>query len=506
VITTILFDIGMLVQAAPPGAPVDVLSTRPVEGAVRSLRALTGRYRLGAVTDAAAMTSTQVREALANTGLAELLKVIVTSADVGATKPDPHCIRRALAQLGAEPAEALFVGDTTADAEAAHAAGVRFAYTQPDRDPGIAVRAALTADVGAYAAAAALLGSTDHTAAVGARAHHERLTKPSGSLGRLEILGIQLAAISGVDPPPLPSPAAVAVFAADHGVVAEGVTPWPREVTAAMVANFVAGGAAINVLARQAGATVTVIDVGIATDLDAMGVTGAPTLLRRAVRAGTANLATGPAMSPAEARSARDIGAEIATTLVSAGARALVTGDMGIGNTTAAAAVIAALTGRTADAVTGRGTGVDDDGFRRKTEVVATALARLPPNADPLTVLSHVGGLEIAALTGFIVGAASHRVPVVVDGVVSGAALLAAHADHPDVLPYVIAGHRSTEPGATAVLDHLCLHPALDLGMRLGEGTGGCLALNVLDAAARILREMATFEAARITPVKDSTA
>jgi nicotinate-nucleotide--dimethylbenzimidazole phosphoribosyltransferase len=499
VITTILFDIGnALVHAAPPGAPV--------EGAARSLRALTGRYRLGAVTDAAGMTSTQVREALAGTGLAELLEVIVTPADVRADKPDPQGIRRALAELGAEPGEALFVGDSTVYAEAAQAVGVRFACTQPDRDPGIAVRAGLTADVGAYAAAAALLGPVDHIAAARARAHHERLTKPSGSLGRLETLGIQLAAISGVDPTPLPSPAAVAVFAADHGVVAEGVTPWPKEVTAAMVANFVAGGAAINVLARQAGATVTIIDVGVATDLDAVGVTGAPGLLRRAVRAGTANLATGPAMSRGEARIARDIGAEIATTLVSSGARALVTGDMGIGNTTAAAAVIAALTGRATDAVTGRGTGVDDDGLRRKKDVIATALARLPPNADPLTVLSHVGGLEIAALAGFVVGAASHRVPVVVDGVVSGAALLAAHADHPGVLPYVIAGHRSTEPGATAVLDHLGLDPVLDLGMRLGEGTGGCLALTILDAAARILQEMATFEAARIVPINDSTS
>ncbi|MDT4962804.1 MAG: nicotinate-nucleotide--dimethylbenzimidazole phosphoribosyltransferase [Pseudonocardiales bacterium] len=493
-ITTILFGT-TLVHAA-----------RPVDGAARSLRALAGRYRLGVVADAAVMTGTQVRDALAATGLTDLVEVIARSPDVGAAKPDPHGIRHALAQLGAEPGEALFVGDTTADDEAAQAAGVRFAYTQPDRDPGIAVRAALTLDVGAYAAAAALLAPIDPAAAAGARAHLERLTKPSGSLGRLEILGIQLAAISGVDPPPLPSPAAVAIFAADHGVVAEGVTPWPREVTAAMVANFVAGGAAINVLARQVGATVTVIDVGIATDLDAMGVIGAPALLRRAVRAGTANIAAGPAMSLAEARIARDIGAEIATTLVSAGARALVTGDMGIGNTTAAAAVIAALTGQAADTVTGRGTGVDDEGLRRKTDVVGAALRRLPSDADPLTVLSHVGGLEIAALAGFIVGAASHRVPVIVDGVVSGAALLAAHADRPDVLPYVIAGHRSTEPGATAVLDRLGLDPVLDLGMRLGEGTGGCLALNILDAAARILHDMATFEAARITPVNDAAS
>ncbi|MGI8882349.1 MAG: nicotinate-nucleotide--dimethylbenzimidazole phosphoribosyltransferase [Jatrophihabitans sp.] len=500
-ITTILFDLGdTLVHAAPPGTPVESLAARPVDGAVRTLQALSARYRLGAVTDTAVMTSPQVRQALAGSGLAELLEVIVTSVDVGAAKPDPRGVRSALAQLGAEPGETLFVGDTAADHAAAQHAGVRFASTGPDRDPGIAVRAALTADAGAYAAAAALLGPIDSPAGERARAHHEQLTKPRGSLGRLEALGIQLAAISGVDPPPVPAPAAVAVFAADHGVVAEGVTPWPQEVTAAMVANIVGGGAAINVLARQARATVTVVDVGVATDLDAFGRIDAPALVRRAVRAGTANLAAGPAMSDPEAQAARDIGAEIAASLVDAGARALVTGEMGIGNTTAAAAVIAALTGRAAHTVTGRGTGIDDDGFRRKTDIVAAALTRLPSDPDPLTVLAHVGGLEIAALAGFIVAGASHRVPVVVDGVVSGAALLAAHAAFPNVLDYVVAGHRSTEPGATAVLDHLGLDPALDLGMRLGEGTGACLALSVLEAAARILGEMATFDTAQITP------
>ncbi|MGI8697123.1 MAG: nicotinate-nucleotide--dimethylbenzimidazole phosphoribosyltransferase, partial [Mycobacteriales bacterium] len=377
--------------------------------------------------------------------------------------------------------------------------GVRFAPTGPPHDPGLAVRAAIAAEAGAYATATALVGPVDEDAAGGARAHHDRLTKPSGSLGRLETLGIALAAISGEDPPPVPVPAAIAVFAADHGVVAEGVTPWPQEVTAQMVANLAAGGAAINVLARQAGATVTVVDVGVATDLDALGLADAPGLVRRRVRPGTANLAAGPAMSTADARAARDVGAEVAADLVAAGARALVTGDMGSGNTTGAAAVIAALTGRPAQAVTGRGTGVDDAGLRRKTRIVAAAVGRLPAGAEPLTVLAQVGGLEIAALAGFIVGAASHRVPVVIDGVVACAGLLAAAGDCPGVLPYVVAGHRSVEPGAGIVLDSLALRPVLDLGLRLGEGTGGCLALGVLEAAARILREMATFDVAGIS-------
>jgi nicotinate-nucleotide--dimethylbenzimidazole phosphoribosyltransferase len=283
------------------------------------------------------------------------------------------------------------------------------------------------------------------------------------------------------------------VFAADHGVHAQGVTPWPQEVTAQMVANFVAGGAAINVLARQMGASVTVIDVGVASDLD-----DAPGLSQRKVRHGSDDLSLGPALSPDDVERALDIGADVATTLVESGAHALVTGEMGIANTTPAAAVIAALTGRAAAEVTGRGAGIDDETLARKTVVIERALSRVAPGADGRTVLSEVGGLEIAALAGFIVGGASRRVPVVVDGVIAGAALLVANDLCPGALAYVFAGHRSTEPGATAVLDHLGLEPLLDLGMRLGEGSGACLALPVIEAAARVLGEMATFDSAGV--------
>jgi len=357
---------------------------------------------------------------------------------------------------------------------------------------------------GAYEQARARVRPVDGDAARSAREHHDRLTKPRGSLGRLEDLGVQLAAIAGADPPPIPVPAAIAVFAGDHGVVAEGVTPWPQEVTAQMVANFVAGGAAINCLARNAGATVTVIDVGVAADLDAVVGASAGLLQHRRVRAGTANLAREAAMADAEVDAALDTGADVAAELVGAGAAALVTGEMGIGNTTAAAAVIAALTGRPAAAVTGRGTGIDDAQLAHKVEVVERALTRAG-GADVLgrlgarRVLAEVGGLELAALAGFIVGGAAARVPVVIDGVIAGAALLAAAHDCPAVLPYVIAGHRSTEPGASVVLEHLGLEPVLDLGLRLGEGSGACLALGVLHAAARLLHEMATFDAAGVT-------
>lgn len=347
-----------------------------------------------------------------------------------------------------------------------------------------------------FEAAAAAIGPLDADAMADAADLQDRLTKPRGALGRLEPLGIRLAGITGACPPPVPAPAAVAVFAGDHGVLAQGVSPWPQEVTAQMVANFCAGGAAINVIARQTGARVVVVDVGVATRLD-----DAPGLLRRRVRPGTADLAEGPAMSLDEARDALDVGAEVAAALVADGARCLVTGEMGIGNTTPAAALIAALTGRAPAGVTGRGTGIDDATLALKVTVIERALALHTDAvaAGPLPTLAALGGLEIAALAGFIAGAAAARVPVVIDGVIADAALLVAARLAPGVLDYCIAGHRSAEPGATAVLVHLDLVPLLDLDMRLGEGSGACLALPVVEAAARVLREMATFDSAGVS-------
>lgn len=351
-----------------------------------------------------------------------------------------------------------------------------------------------TEEPGAFAAAVDRLVPPDEGARADAAALHLRLTKPPGSLGRLEGLGAQLAAIAGAVPPPVPSPAAVAVFAGDHGVHAEGVTPWPQEVTGQMVANFVAGGAAINVLARQQGAEVVVVDVGVAFPI----VSGGPQLLERNIRRGTANLAVEAAMTLDETRRALDIGAEVAAELVARGHRVLITGDMGIANTTPSAALIAVFTGRPAADVTGRGTGIDDPMLARKTEVVGAAADRVR-DAEPLAVLAEVGGLEIAALAGFIVGAAAARVPVIVDGVIAGAALLTASRLAPTCVGYAIPGHRSVEPGASAVLDELGLEPVVDLDLRLGEGTGACLALPIVEASARVLSEMATFDSAGVT-------
>jgi nicotinate-nucleotide--dimethylbenzimidazole phosphoribosyltransferase len=346
-----------------------------------------------------------------------------------------------------------------------------------------------------FATLAESLESLDTAAAQAAAQLQDRLTKPQGSLGRLETLGIQLSGIARTCPPPVPEPVTVAVFAGDHGVVEAGVTPWPSEVTAQMVANFCAGGAAINVLARHVGATVVVVDVGVANPIP----TESTDLFCRNVARGTANLATGPAMTEEQALAALEVGAEIGAEAVKRGARMLVTGDMGIGNTTPSAALIAALTGTSPRQVTGRGTGIDDAMLDHKTKVIETALGRLSSDADPLSVIAEVGGLEIAALAGYIVAGAAARVPVIIDGVIAVAAALVAAAFAPLSGQYLIAGHRSSEPGAAVGLANLGLTPVLELELRLGEGSGGALAVPIVQAAAKILREMATFDSAGIT-------
>lgn len=334
----------------------------------------------------------------------------------------------------------------------------------------------------------------DVTAMTAARELQGRLTKPAGSLGQLEDLAVRLAGLAGRCPPPVPSRPVVAVFAGDHGVHAQRVTPWPQEVTAQMVANFLAGGAVVNAFARQIGADVVVVDVGVASPVELHDG-----LWVRRVRSGTADFSREPAMTRDEAQAALEVGAQVAAELVADGYDCLITGDMGIANTTPAAALIAAFTGADAAAVTGRGTGIDDATLDRKRRVVAEALARHRPDpADPVGVLAAVGGLEHAALAGYILGGAAAGVPVILDGVIADSAALAAVALAPDAAGALVAGHRSAEPGAAVALAHLGLSPLVDLGLRLGEGTGALLAVPLVASAVRVLHEVATFDSAGI--------
>ncbi|WP_017576889.1 nicotinate-nucleotide--dimethylbenzimidazole phosphoribosyltransferase [Nocardiopsis kunsanensis] len=328
-----------------------------------------------------------------------------------------------------------------------------------------------------------------------ARDRQRRMVKPQGALGVLEEVSVRLAGLSGECPPPIPAPAAVAIFAGDHGVHAQGVTPWPQEITAQMVDTFLAGGAVVNTFAAQVGADVSVVDVGVAADLPS-----ASGLLSRKVARGTADATQGPAMTRPQALQALETGIEVARDLVSSGHRCLVTGDMGIANTTPSAALICAYTGATPDDATGKGAGVDEATRTHKVDVVQRMLAANPVDpADPVGTLAALGGLEHAALAGFVLGGAAMRVPVLLDGVIAGSAALAAVALSPESAAACFAGHRSSEPGHSLALEHLGLPPLIDLGMRVGEGSGAVLALPLLQASARALESVATFEDSGVT-------
>jgi len=346
----------------------------------------------------------------------------------------------------------------------------------------------------------AAIGPLDAAAMTETAARLDQLTKPPGSLGRLEDLAILVAGITG-NPAADLDRRAVVVFAADHGVAGRGVSAYPSDVTAQMVANFLRGGAAINVLAGMAGAEVIVVDVGVASPIPSVGgvAGGGARFVSAAVRRGTRDLSVEPALTLDETAAAIDVGADLAVELRGQGVTIVGTGEMGIGNTTAASAIVAALTGRPVRDVTGRGTGADDATYERKVGLIEDALARHRPDpANPIGVLASVGGLEIAALVGFILGAAAGAVPVVLDGFVTAAAALVAARLSPTLPPRLIASHRSTEPGHGVVLEELHLEPLLDLRMRLGEGSGAALALQLVTAACRIRDRMATFDSASI--------
>jgi nicotinate-nucleotide--dimethylbenzimidazole phosphoribosyltransferase len=334
----------------------------------------------------------------------------------------------------------------------------------------------------------------DAAAMAAAQSRQNQLTKPPGSLGRLEALSVQLAGITAQSTPSVDRKAVI-VLAGDHGIVAEGVSAYPSEVTAQMVLNFLRGGAAINVLARQAGARVIVADVGVAGDLP-----DHPALLRRKIAPGTANSARGPAMSREQAARAVETGVEIVTAELARGLDLVATGEMGIGNTTPASAITAVYTGLPVAQVTGRGTGVDDAGLARKIAILEHALElHRPDPSDPIGVLAAVGGFEIGAIAGVCLGAAAHRLPVVVDGFISAAGALIAAALCPAVKPYLIASHLSVERGHAPLWETLGLRPLLEMDLRLGEGTGAVLAMHLVEAACRILSGMATFADAGVS-------
>ena len=374
----------------------------------------------------------------------------------------------------------------TAEASAPFRPSVGFVGRDADRENGRMSDRRLSAVLSA-------IEPLDARAMADARERQRQLTKPPGALGVLEDASVRLSGVQRTCPPNALTRPVVAVFAGDHGVHAQGVTPWPQEVTASMIANFRAGGAAVNVLARRAGADVYVVDMGVAADL-APG----PNLFDHKIRKGTSDLATGPAMTRDEAAQGLLAGVDVANRLVDEGYDCLLTGDMGIANTTPSAALVAAFTGSAPRRVTGRGTGIDDPTLGHKVEVVAAAMLERPVTDDPVETLASLGGFEHAGLAGFVLGAAARGVPVILDGLIAGSAALVAQALSPAAVDYCFAGHRSVEPGHAVALGRLGLRPLVDLDLRLGEGTGAVLAFPIVESAGAVLREMATFDSAGV--------
>lgn len=327
-----------------------------------------------------------------------------------------------------------------------------------------------------------------------AQAKLDNKTKPLGSLGRLEEFARRYAAISG-SLEPVTGKKVIFTFAADHGVVEEGVSAFPKEVTAQMVFNFLNGGAGINVLANHVGAEVLVVDIGVDHDFG-----DTPGLIGRKIARGTRNMAQGPAMDREEAIAALEVGIELANCCTSEGVAMAGTGEMGIGNTTAASAIIAAFSGLPVVEVTHRGTGISDPALAHKVRVIEQALAvNRPDPADPIDVLAKVGGFEIAGIAGLVLGCAANRIPVVVDGFISTAGALVATELHPHVRDYLFAAHQSVEVGHRFMLERIGAEPILDLRLRLGEGTGAALAMGIIEAGVKVLKEMATFEEAGVS-------
>ena len=323
----------------------------------------------------------------------------------------------------------------------------------------------------------------------------DKLTKPKGSLGRLEKFAQKIVAITRQKIPSALSKKAIFTFAGDHGVVEEGISLYPKEVTEQMIHNFIKGGAGINVLARHAGAEVVVVDIGVDCDFGQ-----AERLLIKKVMRGTRNMRRGPAMERKEAEKCIDTGIYLARKYAGKGYKIFGTGDMGIGNTTASSAIAAVMTGRPVAEVTGRGTGISGEMLQHKIRVIEDAIAfNKPDPKDPIDVLSKIGGTEIGGIAGLILGAASRRIPVVIDGFISTAGAIIAYSIEPKVKDYMFAAHNSEEIGHKALLDSIGLVPILDLGLRLGEGTGAALAMLIIEAGLKIYTEMATFDEAGVS-------
>jgi nicotinate-nucleotide--dimethylbenzimidazole phosphoribosyltransferase len=480
----VLFDLGnTLIAQENPGTPYQDLKVQVLPGVQKLLDELNGKVKLGIVSNTKTITAADIQAKLATVGLDKYFQTIIATSEFGTHKPDPAPISAALEQLQITAERTLYIGDIETDQQAALAAGAHFAYAGPNLYESIKQYSLHSNSAFDRAINTRPTFSQEHFAAV--RKEFDGLAKPVGSLGKLENIAAQIAGITHSHTPTV-NPAAIALFGADHGIAADdSVTPWPQAITGMMLEVMGDNKAAVSVLADVADVYVQVINVGALVD------SKSPNVRNERVADGTQDIRTSDAMSDTVVRAALEVGAQTAERLIAGGSRCLVTGEVGIANTTPSAALIAHFTNSTAEQVTGRGSGIDDETYVRKVEIVAELIAKTKNEKDPIKTLAQIGGIEIAALTGYILRAASLQIPVVLDGVITLAAATVAKAINPEISKFFIAGHCSSEPGSRIAITHLQLQPILDLELRLGEGTGALLSIPIIRSACQALSRMA---------------
>jgi nicotinate-nucleotide--dimethylbenzimidazole phosphoribosyltransferase len=480
----VLFDLGnTLIKQEKPGTPHESLAVELLPAVEQLLKELKGQVKIGIVSNTQTITASEIKKKLATVGGEHYFDVVIATAELGVHKPDPAPITAAIKALAVKPERTLYIGDIETDLQAARAAGAEFAYTGPDIYKSVHQYLLHSESALDRALHAKPKFSQAHTDAV--RKEFDGLAKPVGSLGMLETFAAQIAGITHSYTPTV-DPAAIAVFGADHGIAAgDCVTPWPQAITGMMLEVMGENKAAVSVLADVADVYCQFINVGAISDSASKAVRN------ERVTSGTRDIRTSDAMTYKEVMAAMNAGSPTAERLIAGGSRALVTGEVGIGNTTPSAALIGHFTNSGAEEVTGRGSGIDEKTYARKVEIVSQLIAKTKNEKNPITVLSQIGGIEIAALVGYILRAASLQIPVVLDGVNTLAAALVAKRIFLDVEHFLLAGHTSTEPGSTIAITYLQLQPILELDLRLGEGTGALLSIPLIRSACQSLSRMA---------------
>jgi nicotinate-nucleotide--dimethylbenzimidazole phosphoribosyltransferase len=480
----VLFDLGnTLIAQENPGTPFESLAVKVLPGVRELLDQLHNSVKLGIVSNTKTITAAEIKSKLSTVGLDKYFQTIIATAEFGTHKPDPAPIIAAIEQLQCAADRTLYVGDIETDKQGALSAGAHFAYAGPNLYQ--SVKQYLLHSQSAFDRAVNTnpVFSKEHYNAV--RKEFDGLAKPVGSLGMLEVIAAQIAGIT-LSRTPTIDPTAIALFGADHGIAADdSVTPWPQAITAQMLEVMGEKKAVVSVLAGVADVYVEIINIGAIVDSKSSNVRN------ERVASGTQDIRITHAMSENVVRAALEGGAQTAERLIAGGSRCLVTGEVGIGNTTPSAALIAQFTKTTAEEVTGRGSGIDDETYFRKKEIVANLIERTKNEEDPIKILAEIGGIEIAALTGYILRAASLQIPVVLDGVITLAAAIVAQAISQEVNQFLIAGHASSEPGSQIAITHLQLQPILDLELRLGEGTGALLSVPIVRSACQALSHVA---------------